>query len=117
MKDISLHENEKALFGVRRKMHYGVELNDAENKVLCAAKDTFGYLIIYDETERTNRSEMFYKLYLQPKNHGRTLLSIASEVGCDVRSLIRYKKKLLGVFECVVERMNRERSFSDYVGS
>lgn len=104
MKEPTWRKDEKALFSVRRKLQSGAALTEEEIAVRSAAERTLDYLEVYDATERTNRCAMFRALYLEPKNSRRTLLAIASDVGCDVRSLIRYKKKLLGVYAYIAEK-------------
>ena len=95
---------ERGLFDVRRKLRYGAELTDTEREIMRISEMTMDYLDIYDKTERTNRRDIYYALYLSSKNHGRTLQAIAYDVCCDVRSLERYRERLMEVFAYIAKK-------------
>lgn len=98
-------ESDRELSEIRLKKHFGAKLTETEKTTFKAAEKTLDYFEVYDATESTNRREIFYKMYLDPKSYGRTLLSIAGEVGYDVRSLIMIKKKLLAVFAYIADKL------------
>lgn len=104
MKQMSLRICEKDLFGIRCKLRNVDEMTEYERKVLEAEYAVLDYFDIHDATEGTNMREMFYALYLDPQNIGRTLTAIASDVGFDVRSLSRYRKLLIDVYARISEK-------------
>jgi hypothetical protein len=106
MKQMSLRICEKNLLSVRRKLRHSTEITEGERKILETEYMALDYFDIHDATEGTNMREMFYALYLEPQNIGRTLTAIASDVGFDVRSLSRYRKLLINVYERISEKLS-----------
>ena len=104
MKRTSWRVCEKALLSIRCKLRNVDEMTEYERKVLETEYAVLDYFDIHDATEGTNMRDMFYTLYLEPKNIGRTLTAIASDVGFDVRSLSRYREFLINVFERISEK-------------
>lgn len=106
MKHTSWRVCEKDLLSIRRKLRHIAGMTECERKMLEAEYATLDYLDIHDATEGTNMRDMFYALYLEPNNIGRTLTAIASDVGFDVRSLSRYRKLLIDVYARISEKLS-----------
>lgn len=104
MKRTSWRVCEKALLGIRCKLRNVDEMTESECRILETEYVALGYFEIHDATEGTNMRDMFYALYLEPKNIGRTLAAIAADVGFDVRSLSRYREFFISVFEHISEK-------------
>lgn len=104
MKRTSWRAREKALLSMRCKVRCAGAMTESERRTLETEYVALDYFEIHDATEGTNMREMFYALYLDPQNIGRTLTAIASDVGFDVRSLSRYRKLLINVYERISEK-------------
>ena len=104
MKRTSWRICEKALLSIRCKLRCASAMTEGECRTLETEYIALDYFDIHDATEGTNMREMFYALYLEPKNIGRTLTAIASDVGFDVRSLSRYRELLINVYERISEK-------------
>lgn len=104
MKRTSWRVCEKALLSIRCKLRNVAEMTESECRILETEYVALDYFEIHDATEGTNMRDMFYALYLEPKNIGRTLTAIASDVGFDVRSLSRYRELLINVYERISEK-------------
>ena len=104
MKRTSWRAREKAMLSMRCKVRNVAEMTESECRILETEYIALGYFEIHDATEGTNMRDMFYALYLEPNNIGRTLTAIASDVGFDVRSLSRYRELLINVYERISEK-------------
>ena len=105
MKRTSWRVCEKALFSMRCKVRRTDGMTECERRILKTEYIALDYFEIHDATEGTSMRDMFYALYLEPKNIGRTLAAIASDVGFDVRSLSRYRELLINVFERISKKV------------
>ena len=105
MKNKSTRDYEKEIRFAIRNLKDANLFSDYERKIFYIIKMSINYLQIYDKIESTNFEKLFYELFLNVKNDGRTLVALASDFGWCQRNLLRYKKKILKIYICIYEKI------------
>ncbi len=93
---------ENGIKSVLEKINKKTDLSYEEEKIFKSINKTKFYLRIYDQTESTFLLKIFNENILNLKNRRKSGVAIAMDIGYCRRSIIRFKRKILQIFACIL---------------